>query len=80
MGLLRDEVQFFIRANADEDEKALVLKHKKILGLPAAWIAEQLSGRRKAKEKLPTFYGTNSIIYPPSVSIEQSSSESNGRI
>jgi 16S rRNA G966 N2-methylase RsmD len=42
-------------------------------------IAQQLVGRRKAKEKLPTFFKTRGIIYPPSVNIEQSSSEATAK-
>jgi len=42
-------------------------------------IAEQIIGRRKAKEKLPTFYRTKSIVYPPSLNLEQCSSEETAR-
>jgi hypothetical protein len=73
--ILRPDVQNYIRVHAHENERELVLKNREILGLPVNWIAEQLAGRRKAKEKFPTLYKTPSIIYPPSINIEQSSSE-----
>lgn len=38
-------------------------------------IAEQISGRRKAKEKIPTYYEAQDIIYPPGKNLEQTSSE-----
>src|SRR5690606_8937205 len=36
---------------------------------------DQIRGRRKAKNKLPALYKTSGIIYPPSLNLEQSSSE-----
>lgn len=73
--LLSHEVQQFIIDHENDDEKQLVLKHKFILGLPAAIIAEQIAARRKAKEKLPTHYNSPNIVYPPGINLEQSSSE-----
>lgn len=45
------------------------------MGLPSALIADQIVGRKKAREKLPLFYNTGQIIYPPPINLEQSSSE-----
>jgi 16S rRNA G966 N2-methylase RsmD len=73
--LLRDDIQRFIKDHEKDDEKILVLKHKEIFGLPVAEIAQQIVGRRKAKTKLPIYYNTNKIIYPPKVNLEQCSSE-----
>src|SRR5690606_11844922 len=38
-------------------------------------IAQQIAGRRKSKYKLPTFYNTPGILFPPTLNLEQSSSE-----
>jgi 16S rRNA G966 N2-methylase RsmD len=73
--LLSPEIQRFIREHEHDDERALVLKQKTILNVPSSLIAEQIAGRRKAKEKLPLFYRTENIIYPPGINLEQSSSE-----
>lgn len=73
--LLKPEVQQFIRDHEDDDEKKLVLQHREILGVPSSIIAEQIIGRRKAKTKLPLYYRTPGIVYPPGVNLEQSSSE-----
>ncbi len=35
----------------------------------------QLSGKKKAKKKLPVFFNTRGIIYPPTLNLEQTSSE-----
>jgi THUMP domain-like len=73
--LSRIDVQLFLAEHMNDDPRELVLNHSEILGLPGAWIAEQLVGRKKAQEKLPTFYETRGIIYPPSLNLEQTSSE-----
>ncbi len=39
-------------------------------------IAAQIQGRKKAKNKLPTWFNTPGLIYPSTTSIEQASSES----
>lgn len=73
--LLVPEVQEYIRQHEHADEKALVLSHKTILNVPAASIAEQIRGRRKAKDKIPSYYSKTGILYPPGLNLEQSSSE-----
>lgn len=73
------ELQTFIRDNEHVDVKDLLLKQKTILGIPTAWVVQQIVGRKKAKEKLPSFYHTNAVIYPPGINLEQSSSEDTAR-
>jgi 16S rRNA G966 N2-methylase RsmD len=73
--LLSSDVQSFIHQHENDDVKQLVLKHKIIHEVPSNIIADQLNGRRKAKEKLPSFYHTKNIVYPPGINVEQSSSE-----
>jgi hypothetical protein len=72
-------LQAYIYDNENADERKLVLSKKELFGVPTALIANQLSGRRKAKTKLPTWYGAKGIVYPPSVNIEQSSSEATAK-
>lgn len=73
--LIRKDVQEFIFAHEQDDEKKLVLKHRFILDVPSSVMAEQISGRRKAKTKLPLYYSTRNIVYPPGINLEQSSSQ-----
>jgi 16S rRNA G966 N2-methylase RsmD len=73
--LLSEKVQQFIHQHANDDGRDLVLRYKEIDGVPLARIAEQIAGRRKAKDKLPTFYNTSAILYPQGINLEQSSSE-----
>jgi hypothetical protein len=67
-------VQEFVRENENSDEQQLILRHKLIHNIPSSLLADQIRGRRKAKEKLPLWYSTPGILYPPSLSIEQCSS------
>jgi len=77
--LITNEVQNFISVHERSDVHELLLRHKTICNLPASIVIDQISGKRRAKEKLPTFYATNGIIYPPSINVEQSSSEATAR-
>jgi len=77
--LTRNEIQDYIFKHESADEKDLVLKSKQILGIPSSLIAQQIAGRKKARHKLPLWYQTKGIIYPPSLSMEQSSSEATAK-
>ena len=72
--LLHPDIQAFIRENENSDLPKLIMQ-KQHAELPIQEIAEQIKSKRKAKVKLPTWYQTAGILYPPSLSIEQSSSE-----
>ncbi len=73
--LVQHSVQQYLIQHEHDDERALVLKQKEIFGLPASIIASQLSGRKTAKTKLPTWYKTMGVVYPPSINLEQCSSD-----
>lgn len=73
------EVQEYLSANESIDEKKLLLAKKEILGIPSSEMANQVIGRRKAKLRFPSWYQTTSIVYPPPVNLEQSSSEATAK-
>lgn len=73
--LLQENIQEFIRQHANDDEQKLLLRQQTIFDVPASAIAWQIAGRRKAKIKIPLYYNTVNIVYPPGVNLEQSSSE-----
>ncbi len=77
--VIQPNVQEFIRENESVDEKKLLLSRKEILGIPTTIIANQISGRRKAELKLPTWHQTKGIVYHSNLAIEQSSSEATAR-
>lgn len=74
--LLKPEIQKFIRENSGQDITALALKKNPFPGEDYAAIIAQIAAREKAKGKLPTWFAAENIIYPPKVSVEQTSSES----
>jgi 16S rRNA G966 N2-methylase RsmD len=77
--ILQRSVQQFIKDHENDDGRSLILKHKIIAGVASSLVAEQIAGRRKSKTKLPTFYRTDNIIYPPGLNLEQCSSEATAR-
>lgn len=52
-----------------------MLKQKSVAGISIREIVQQIVGRRKVRTKIPTFFQCQNLIYPPAISIEQSSSE-----
>jgi hypothetical protein len=72
--LLHPDVQSFIRQHELDDVNALILKTGVVHGIPIALVADQIIGKRKSKDKLPTYYNAQDIIFPPSLNLEQCSS------
>jgi hypothetical protein len=68
-------VQQYIREHENSNARDIVLRHKSVLGIPAAHLFDQIASRKKSKEKLPLFYNTRGIIFCPPDNLEQSSSE-----
>ncbi|MBX2961277.1 MAG: hypothetical protein KF687_02120 [Cyclobacteriaceae bacterium] len=73
-------VQHYLVAHEHDDGRKLVLQRASLFNIPTPILADQLSGRKKAKEKLPSYYSANGIVYPPSINLEQCSSEATGRL
>ncbi|MBX2964947.1 MAG: hypothetical protein KF845_02290 [Cyclobacteriaceae bacterium] len=73
--LSSEAIQQYILDHEGDDEQKLALGKKDISGVPPAVIAGQIKGKRKAKEKLPRWYNTPGIVYPPSINLEQCSSQ-----
>ncbi len=44
-------------------------------GISTQELLVQLSGKKRAEKKLPLWFQTREIIYPPNVNLEQTSSE-----
>ncbi|SHG34216.1 RNA cap guanine-N2 methyltransferase [Salegentibacter echinorum] len=54
---------------------AIALKKSPFLKVNSSELAQQLTGLQKAKEKLPLWFNTPKIYYPPKLNLEQTSSE-----
>ncbi len=77
--LASPEVQRFMRDHALDDPHQLALQAHRYPDLPIPAIAEQLQARRKAQPKLPEWFATQGLIFPPTLSMEQCSSEVTAR-
>ncbi len=73
--ILKLKVQDFIEKNIDFEIVKLVLKGSPFTDIDIRVLAEQIESKKKAEKKLPTWFHTKNIYYPPKVSIEQTSSE-----
>ncbi len=72
---LTEKVKSFITEHRDDNPNELLLKYKHVDNVPISKVVAQISGRKKALSKLPAWSKNPDIIYPPSVNLEQSSSE-----
>lgn len=67
--------QGFILQNAQEDVQHLLLNPPVDLKEHIKDLADQILSRRKAKDKLPNWLAKEAIVFPPPLSVEQSSSQ-----
>ncbi|GAB4036378.1 THUMP-like domain-containing protein [Spirosoma gilvum] len=71
---LTETEQAFIQANRTADVRSLLLRsHSADMDIKK--LAAQISSRQKARDKLPTWYANDALIFPQSLSVEQASSE-----
>lgn len=68
----------FIRNHLTDDVRQLVLRPHPP-GLDVRKLAAQLAARQKTRDKLPTWYAHEDVLYPPALSVEQASSEQTAR-
>lgn len=72
--LASEEVKKFIETHLDSDPQRLLLNPPTNWKEQTPLLADQLISRQKAKNKLPDWYHSQSLIFPPPLSVEQSSS------
>ena len=73
--LSQDEVQQFIEEHLNEPPASLMFKASRYPHLPMQQVVEQVVSKRKAKYKIPEWFATRGIVYPPRLSMEQCSSQ-----
>ena len=73
--ILNKEVQDFINKNLNHDLVKLTLKGSLFSKVSIQEISIQIQGKSKAKGKLPSWFNTKNIYYPPKIQLEQTSSE-----
>ena len=72
--LLKPEVQKFIR-EFEQKITALAFSGSPFKGVTVQELIIQIESRQKAQKKLPTWFNTNGILFPPKLNLEQTSSE-----
>jgi len=72
---LSPETLSFIHQHHDEDVRTLALRPVKNPEVNLKAALEQISGWQKARQKLPMWAERENIIYPPTLSMEQCSSQ-----
>ncbi len=73
--LLQEDVQVFLVENLNQKATSIALKKSSFVGINSKELAQQLVGKQKAKVKLPSWFNNLNIYYPPSLNLEQTSSE-----
>lgn len=75
LSLLSAEIQEFINSSLQANISKLALSKNPFPELDWKEIINQIVSKNKSRHKLPTWFNTENIYYPASISIEQTSSE-----
>lgn len=78
MALFSSDLEKFISENLKSDLHSLLLKKSPFPEVSMQEIVQQIKGRKVAEKKFP-FLKKEGIIFPPNLSLEQSSSEATGK-
>ncbi|WP_068598913.1 RsmD family RNA methyltransferase [Vaginella massiliensis] len=73
--ILNPEFQQYLQSIEKENPQRFSLKKSPFSSISSAEIAQQVKGKQVAQHKFPSLYATPGIYYPPSVNLEQASSE-----
>lgn len=73
--IITPEFQEFLLSIEKEDIRTIGLKKSPFSDVSSSEIAQQLKGLQVAKHKFPTLHQTRGIYFPPSINLEQASSE-----
>ena len=73
--LLNTEFQDFVEKHYKEEVSKMAFQGSPFEGISTQELLVQLSGKKRAEKKLPTWFNTRGVIYPPNINLEQTSSE-----
>lgn len=74
MFLTTSQIQF-IKEHAADDLARLLLSAAKYPGMDIPFLVDQIAARRQIREKLPSWYENERLIFPSKIAAEQCSSE-----
>lgn len=72
---INQETKDFIIRHANDDVRKVALSGKPAEGVDMQFALQQIAGRQTARTKLPSWYASGDVIFPPHISMEQCSSE-----
>ncbi len=72
---IQQKIREFVAQNWQKDTQNLILQLPAHLRMYAQVIGEQVQGKKKAQYKLPKWFSDENIVYPPTLNMEQCSSE-----
>jgi hypothetical protein len=79
LNILHSDVQTFIEKNLDKDLNKILLGKSPFNNVSSRELAEQIDSKRRCEKKLPLWFATPKLYYPPKLSIEQASSETTAK-
>ena len=77
--MVNEATREFIRQHREDDIRELALRGTKDPEVDLAFALQQIDGRKRAQEKLPSWAAIEGIVWPPHLSMEQCSSERTAR-
>ncbi|WP_029901992.1 class I SAM-dependent methyltransferase [Prevotella sp. 10(H)] len=77
--ILNDRIIHFINEHEKDDIHTLALQSKLYPDIDMQFAIRQIKGRQIVKEKVPSWYANDRILYPQHLSLEQCSSEQTAR-
>lgn len=77
--ILDQAVQNYISSHLNTDANQIALAKSPFSTVSSAELANQISAKKKSEKKLPTWYNAKGIYFPPTLSIEQTSSEATAK-
>ena len=77
--MMNEATREFVREHLEDDVRLLALRGSKDPEVDLGFALQQIDGRRRAQEKLPSWVAVEGIVWPPHLSMEQCSSEQTAR-
>jgi len=77
--ILSQELKDFVKEHESDAIHELALHANQYPGIDISLAIQQITGRKIAREKIPSWYAVDSILYPQHISMEQCSSEQTAR-
>ena len=69
----------FVKDHANDDLNRLLLSASRFPDIDVPFAVEQIASRRQIREKLPSWYANDDLVFPAKVAAEQCSSEQTGK-